>query len=123
MSFLRKVKCMKAGKAFELLIKRILLHIGFSEVASDGLYIFDGPPGQMIQGLAEAHNADVLLEPPVQTPFLKSYLFAVASTAALIARDCSLIKFSQYLHPLIYRSTSWGLKFFGVLIIMLPPPF
>lgn len=60
---------MKAGKAFELLIKRILLHIGFSEVASDGLYIFDGPPGQMIQGLAEAHNADVLLEPPVQTPF------------------------------------------------------
>ena len=23
----------------------------------------------MIQGLGEAHNADVLLEPPVQTPF------------------------------------------------------
>lgn len=60
---------MKAGKAFELLIKRILLHIGFSEVTSDGLYIFDGAPGQMIQGLAEAHNADVLLAPPVQTPF------------------------------------------------------
>lgn len=60
---------MRPGKAFELLIKRILLHIGFSEVASDGLYVFDGAPGQMIQGLAEAHNADVLLEPPVQTPF------------------------------------------------------
>lgn len=60
---------MRAGKAFELLIKRILIHVGFSEVASDGLYIFNGAPGQMIQGLGEAHNADVLLEPPVQTPF------------------------------------------------------
>ena len=60
---------MRPGKAFELLVKTILLHIGFSAVRSDGLYIFDGPPGQMIQGLADAHNADVLLEPPVQTPF------------------------------------------------------
>lgn len=60
---------MGPGKAFELFVKRILIHIGFSEVASDGLYIYDGAPGQMIQGLGEAHNADVLLEPPVQTPF------------------------------------------------------
>lgn len=60
---------MKAGKAFEILVKRILVNVGFSEVTSDGLYIFDGAPGQMIQGLGEAHNADVLLEPPVQTPF------------------------------------------------------
>ncbi len=60
---------MNAGKAFELLVKNILLHIGFSQVRSDGLYIFDGTPGQMIQGLGDAHNADVLLDPPVQTPF------------------------------------------------------
>lgn len=60
---------MKAGKAFEPLVKTILLHISFSEVQSDGLYVFDGAPGQMIQGLADAHNTDVLLEPPVQTPF------------------------------------------------------
>jgi hypothetical protein len=60
---------MKAGKAFEILVKRILVNVGFSEVMSDGLYIFDGAPCQMIQGLGEAHNADVLLEPPVQTPF------------------------------------------------------
>ena len=60
---------MGPGKAFELFVKRILIHIGFSEVVSDGLYIYDGAPGQMIQGLGEAHNADVLLEPPVQTPF------------------------------------------------------
>lgn len=60
---------MRPGKAFELLVESILLHIGFSKVRSDGLYTFDGSAGQMIQGLAEAHNADVLLEPPVQTPF------------------------------------------------------
>lgn len=61
---------MKSGKAFEIFVKRLLINVGFSEVESDGLYIFDGAPGQMIQGLGEAHNADVLLEPPVQTPFL-----------------------------------------------------
>lgn len=61
---------MKLGRAFEIFVKRVLMMVGFSAVNSDGLYIFDGAPGQMIQGLGEAHNADVLLEPPVQTPFL-----------------------------------------------------
>ncbi len=60
---------MTKGKAFEILVKRILLNIGFTEINSDGLYIFDGTAGQMIQGLGEAHNADVLLQPPVQIPF------------------------------------------------------
>lgn len=60
---------MKLGQAFEIFVKHILINVGFSEVTSDGLYIFDGAPGQMIQGLGEAHNADVLLDPPVQTPF------------------------------------------------------
>lgn len=60
---------MKKGKAFELFVKHILISIGFSEVFSDGIYVFDGAPGQMLQGLGEAHNADVLLDPPVQTPF------------------------------------------------------
>ena len=60
---------MKRGEALEKFVKRLLLSVGFLEVHSDGLYVFDGAPGQMIQGLGEAHNADVLLEPPVQTPF------------------------------------------------------
>lgn len=60
---------MKAGRAFELLIENILISIGFSKVKSDGRYVFDAGAGQMLQGLGEAHNADVLLEPPVQTPF------------------------------------------------------
>ncbi len=60
---------MNSGKAFELLVNRILINVGFSDVAPDGIYIYEGPPGKMIQGLGEAHNADVLVEPPVQTPF------------------------------------------------------
>lgn len=60
---------MNIGKAFEIFVKTILLNVGFSEITSDGLYVFDGAPGQMIQGLGQAHNADVLLDPPVQTPF------------------------------------------------------
>lgn len=60
---------MTKGKAFEILVKRFLMNVGFTEIVSDGLYIFDGTAGQMIQGLGEAHNADVLLQPPVQIPF------------------------------------------------------
>lgn len=57
------------GKAFEFLVKQILINVGFEEVKSDDIYIYDGSAGQMINGLGEAHNADVLLEPPVQIPF------------------------------------------------------
>lgn len=60
---------MKIGRAFELFVKHLLICVGFSEIKSDGIYVFDGAAGQMLQGLGEAHNADVLLEPPVQTPF------------------------------------------------------
>lgn len=60
---------MSPGKAFELFIRHLLNALGFSNVVSDSIYIFDGSAGQMIQGLAEAHNADVLVEPPVQIPF------------------------------------------------------
>lgn len=42
---------MKKGKAFEIIVKRIFIRIGFSEVYSDGLYVYNGTAGQMIQGL------------------------------------------------------------------------
>lgn len=60
---------MTNGKVFEIFINKLMESVGFSRVVSDGMYIFDGAAGQMIQGLGEAHNADVLVEPPVQTPF------------------------------------------------------
>ena len=52
---------MEKGKALELFIKRLLINVGFTEVLSDGLYLFEGAVGQMIQGLGGAHNTDVLL--------------------------------------------------------------
>lgn len=57
------------GKLFEYFVCKLLLACGFKQVDKDGLLIFDGRPGTMIQGLGQAHNADVLLEPPFQTPF------------------------------------------------------
>ena len=60
---------MSSGKLFEIFVRKLMNTIGFSNICSDGLYIFNGSAGQMIQGLGEAHNADVLVEPPVQIPF------------------------------------------------------
>lgn len=57
------------GKLFEFFVYKLLLSCGFKQVAKDGLLIYDGGPGTMIQGLGQTHNADVLLEPPFQTPF------------------------------------------------------
>ena len=60
---------MDKGKCFEKLIKHILINVGFLEVMSYGLYVYNGTAGQMLQGVRESHNADVLLQPPVQIPF------------------------------------------------------
>lgn len=57
------------GKLFEFFVCELLLFCGFKPVNKDGLLIYDGGPGTMIQGLGQPHNADVLLEPPFQTPF------------------------------------------------------
>lgn len=60
---------MDKGKCFEKLIKHILINVDFLEVMSDGLYVYNGTAGQMLQGVGESHNADVLLQSPVQIPF------------------------------------------------------
>ena len=57
------------GHALEYFVRTLLYHCGFKAVPSDGLLVFDGSAGQMIQGLGECHNADVLVSPPIQTPF------------------------------------------------------
>lgn len=57
------------GKLFEHFVYNLLLTCGFWPVTKDGLLIYDGTAGTMIQGLGQPHNADVLLAPPVQTPF------------------------------------------------------
>ncbi len=57
------------GYAFEFFVKQLLLRKGFCTVDSDQMLIYDTGIGQMIHGLGQPHNADVLLSPPFQTPF------------------------------------------------------
>ncbi len=57
------------GKVFEYFLKQLLEGCGFTPVLSDGMIVYDGSAGQMIHGLGQAHNADVLMAPPMQTPF------------------------------------------------------
>jgi len=57
------------GYSFEYFVLELLKKCGFAPVNSDDELIFDGSAGQMIHGLGQCHNADVLVEPPFQTPF------------------------------------------------------
>lgn len=57
------------SKILEFLTRKILFNCGFSSVRSDQLYIFDRHPLQMINGKGAAHDADVLMNPPIQMPF------------------------------------------------------
>ena len=57
------------GFAFEYFVRRMLLSCGFTPVKSDGFLVFDKGIGQMIHGQGYCHNADVLVNPPLQTPF------------------------------------------------------
>jgi len=56
------------GKLFEYFVYKLLLFSGFKKVVPDKLLVYKGAAGTMVQGLGQAHNADVLLEPPFQTP-------------------------------------------------------
>ena len=57
------------GKLFEFFVYRLLVSCGFRPVNPDGLLVYRGGPGLMVQGVGQPHNADVLLSPPIQTPF------------------------------------------------------
>jgi hypothetical protein len=57
------------SKILEYVVRKILYNCGFTSVPSDGLYIYDRPPLQMINGKGAAHDADVMMNPPVQMPF------------------------------------------------------
>lgn len=57
------------SKILEYVTRRILFNCGFTSVISDGLYIYDRYPLQMINGKGAAHDADVLMNPPIQMPF------------------------------------------------------
>ena len=57
------------GKLFEYFVYKLLVSCGFKPVTPDNLLVYKGGSGLMVQGAGQPHNADVLLSPPIQTPF------------------------------------------------------
>lgn len=59
------------GTLLEYLIRQLLQQCGFTSVIPDGHYIFEqsGSGLFFINGKGAAHDADVLMDPPVQLPF------------------------------------------------------
>ncbi|SOD12234.1 hypothetical protein [Pedobacter xixiisoli] len=59
------------GALLEFTIRSLMLNCGFASVRPDGHYIFQqrGTGLFFINGKGAAHDADVLMEPPIQMPF------------------------------------------------------
>ena len=58
------------GYAFEYFVRSLLIHGNFTRVTPDSqCIIYKAGAGLMIQGLGQSHNADVLMNPPIQIPF------------------------------------------------------
>ena len=57
------------GALFEYLVRRLLINCGFYSVQADNFYTFERNPLFFINGRGAAHDADVLMEPPIQMPF------------------------------------------------------
>jgi hypothetical protein len=57
------------GALLEYIVRRLLINCGFTRVIPDGLMIFSRGRLTMINGKGAAHDADVLMNPPIQIPF------------------------------------------------------
>ncbi len=57
------------GSLLEFIVRRLLLNCGFTSVIPDGLFIYRQRGLTFINGKGAAHDADVLLNPPMQIPF------------------------------------------------------
>ena len=61
------------GSLLEYIVRRLLLNCGFTRVKPDGLFIFQQRGLNLINGKGAAHDADVLMNPPIQMPFSYPY--------------------------------------------------
>ena len=57
------------GTLLEFIIRNLLINSGFTKVKPDGLFIFNQRGLCLINGKGSAHDADVLMNPPIQIPF------------------------------------------------------
>ncbi|KAA8480062.1 hypothetical protein BDE36_2416 [Arcticibacter tournemirensis] len=59
------------GTLLEYIVRSLMINCGFTSVKADGHYVFAqrGTGLFFINGKGAAHDADVLMEPPIQMPF------------------------------------------------------
>jgi len=57
------------GALLEYLVRKLLTNYGFTTVKADGTYIYEKSGLFLINGKGAAHDADVLMDPPIQMPF------------------------------------------------------
>lgn len=76
------------GSLLEYLVRRLLLNCGFTSVKPDGLLIFKKSGLTMVNGKGAAHDADVLMDPPIQMPF--SYPFRLNFECKAYKKDIGL---------------------------------
>jgi hypothetical protein len=58
------------GALLEYVVRKILSNCGFSNVRADNLYLFERGGLFYINGKGAAHDADILMNPPFQMPFV-----------------------------------------------------
>lgn len=61
------------GTLLEFIVRRLLTNCGFTRVNPDGLFIYNLRGLNYINGKGAAHDADVLMNPPIQMPFSYPY--------------------------------------------------
>ncbi len=57
------------GALLEFCIRNILYNCGFHKINPDGMFIYERSGLCFINGKGASHDADVLMEPPIQLPF------------------------------------------------------
>jgi len=80
------------GSLLEYIVRRLLLNCGFTRVNPDGLLIFNKSGLTMINGKGAAHDADVLVTPPIQMPFSYPYRLNFECKAYNKKTDLSVIR-------------------------------
>ncbi len=80
------------GSLLEYIVRRLLLNCGFTRVRADGLLIFKQSGLTMINGKGAAHDADVLMDPPIQMPFSYPYRLNFECKAYNKKTDLSVIR-------------------------------
>jgi len=57
------------GAFLEYVVRRLFVKCGFRAVKPDDVFVYERSPLTYIQGRGAAHDADVLMDPPIQFPF------------------------------------------------------